>query len=147
MGGETPSFLGEPMPDALPPNNRLVIYELPTAWARAGSTGGREVGVGSFRDVIALIDAHAAGATFEDLDVTQPGRSYLAEELGVNALELLPAADSVYNREWGYGTTNYFAPDFELGFPAPYSWPAPNRDLAELVRSCHRIACASSPTW
>ena len=137
VGGETPSFIGEPMPDALPPNNRLVIYELPTAWARPGAAGGREVGVGSFRDVIALVEANAGGATFEDLDVTQCGRSYLAEELGVNALELLTAADSVYNREWGYGTTNYFAPDFELGFPAPYSWPAPNRDLAELVGVCH----------
>jgi 1,4-alpha-glucan branching enzyme len=137
LGGETASFVGEPMPDSLPANNRLVIYELPTAWTRPGSAGGREVGVGSFRDVIALIDADSGGATFEDLEVTQPGRSYLAQELGVNALELLPAADSVYNREWGYGTTNYFAPDFELGFPAPYSWAAPNRDLADLVRVCH----------
>ena len=137
VGGELPSFLGEPLPDSLPPNNRLVIYELPTAWARAGSAGGREVGVGSFRDVIALLEANAAGATFEDLDVTQPGRAYLTAELGVNALELLPPADSEYNREWGYGTTNYLAPDFELGFPATYSWPAPNRDLTELVRVCH----------
>ena len=142
VGGELPSSSGDLLPlDSLPPNNRLVIYELPTAWTRPGAAGGREVGVGSFRDVIALLDADAAGATFDDLDVTQPGRAYLSSELGVNALELLPAADSVYNREWGYGTTNYFAPDFELGFPAPYSWPAPNRDLADLSRSCrnHRM--------
>ncbi|MEP7242350.1 MAG: alpha-amylase family glycosyl hydrolase [Gammaproteobacteria bacterium] len=137
VGGEVTNFIGEPMPDTLPPNNRLVIYELPAAWARSGPAGGREVGVGSFRDVIALIEANAGGATFEDLEVTHPGRSYLADELGVNALELLPAADSVYRREWGYGTTNYFAPDFELGFPLTYSWPAPNRDLAALVGVCH----------
>ena len=137
VGGEQPSFSGEPLPDSLPPNNRLVIYELPTAWTRPGAAGGREVGVGSFRDVLALIDADTAGATFEDLDLTQPGRAYLSSELGVNALELLPPADSVYNREWGYGTTNYFAPDFELGFPDTYSWPAPNRDLADLSRTCH----------
>lgn len=137
VGGEQPSFLGEPPPGALPPNNRIVIYELPTAWTRPGAAGGREVGVGSFRDVIALIDADAAGATFDDLDITRPGPAYLSSELGVNALELLPAADSAYNREWGYGTTNYFAPDFELGFPATYSWPAPNRDLTDLSRTCH----------
>ena len=70
------------------------------------------MGVGSFRDVMALIDADVDGANFDDLDVTRLGRAYLAE-LGVNALELLPPADSVYNRQWGYGTTNYFAPDFE----------------------------------
>jgi 1,4-alpha-glucan branching enzyme len=64
------------------------------------------------------------------------GRSYLTE-LGINALELLPPADSVYNRQWGYGTTNYCAPDFELGFPLTYSFPAPNRDLAALVATCH----------
>jgi pullulanase len=137
VGGEQPSFSGEPSPEALPPNNRLVIYELPTAWTRPGAAGGREVAVGSFRDVIALIDADAAGATFDDLDITRPGRAYLSSELGVNALELLPAADSAYNREWGYGTTHYFAPDFELGFPATYSWPAPNRDLTDLSRTCH----------
>src|SRR5262249_18529878 len=41
-------------------------------------------------------------------------------------------------RQWGYGTTNYSAPDFELGFPLTYSFPAPNRDLAALVNGCHR---------
>ena len=36
----------EQLPDAppstLPPNNRIVIYELPTAWTRVGSDGLRE---------------------------------------------------------------------------------------------------------
>ena len=80
------------------------------------------MGVGSFRDVTALIDADVEGANFDDLDVTQLHRSYLTE-LGVNALELLPPADSVYDRQWGYGTTNYLAPDFELGFPATFAFP------------------------
>jgi len=137
VGGELPSLPGDAPALPLPANNRLVIYELPTAWVRTGSAYGREVGVGSFRDVIALVDVNAAGATFDDLEVTQAGRAYLADELGINAIELLPPADSACNREWGYGTTHYFAPDFELGFPATYSWPAPNRDLSDLVRTCH----------
>jgi 1,4-alpha-glucan branching enzyme len=92
--------------------------------------------VGSFRDVIALLDAAVAGDPFTDSDVTRAGRAYL-KELGINGLELLPPADSFYNRQWGYGTTNFLAPDFELGFPRSYSFPAPNRDLADLVRTCH----------
>ena len=129
-------FAGEPGPDTLPPNNRLVIYELPTTWTRSAEVGGRDMGVGTFRDTLALIDANAEGENFADLDVTRVGRAYLTE-LGVNALELLPPADSVYDRQWGYGTTNYCAPDFELGFPLTYSSPAPNRDLIELVNGCH----------
>ena len=127
---------GEPPPDRLPANNRLVIYELPTAWTRTAEAGGRDMGVGTFRDVLALIDANAEGQNFADLDVARVGRAYLIE-LGVNALELLPPADSVYNRQWGYGTTNYSAPDFELGFPLTYSFPAANRDLGVLVETCH----------
>lgn len=94
------------------------------------------VGVGTFRDVTALINADTEGENFDDLDVTRVGRSYLTE-LGVNAIELLPPADSVYEREWGYGTTNYLAPDFDLGFPLTFTAPAPNHLLAELVRTCH----------
>ncbi len=123
----------------LPPNNRLVIYELPTAWTRIGSAGERDIGVGSFRDVISLIDKDREGANFADLEVTQSGRSYLTE-IGVNAIELLPPADSFYYRQWGYGTTNFFAPDFELGLAGDYSWPTPNRDLQSLITECHRHA-------
>jgi len=134
---------GEPVPSlptpalaVLPPNNRLVIYELPTTWTRSAEFGGRDVGVGTFRDVLALFDPQVAGENFSDLPVTEPGRAYLLE-LGVNALELLPPADSVYNRQWGYGTTNYAAPDFELGFPLTYASPASNRDLVRLVVQAH----------
>lgn len=134
--GPVGDFTGEPPLDTLPPNNRLVIYELPTTWTRSAEVGGRDMGVGSFRDVTALIDADVDGANFDDLDVTKLGRSYLTE-LGINAIELLPPADSVYDRQWGYGTTNYCAPDFELGFPTTFAYPTPNQELTELVRTCH----------
>jgi pullulanase len=136
-GGEVGSFAGDPGPAGLPPNNRMVIYELPTAWTQTHTAGGKEVGVGTFRDVTALVDRDAGGANFAHLDVTQPGRSYLAE-LGVNALELLPPADSFFKRTWGYDTANFFAPDAELGQPEGNSWPTANQDLAALVRACHR---------
>jgi len=135
-GGET-GDLQEPPPAGLPPNNRIVIYELPTTWARIGSGGLREQGVGTFRDVLALIEHGATGANFADLGVTGAGRSYLAEELGTNVLQLLPPADTLLVREWGYGTTNFLAPDFELGFPADSAYPTPNRDLRDLVAACH----------
>lgn len=135
-GGETGGLV-DPPPTALPPNNRIVIYELPTAWSRIGSDGTHERGVGTFRDVKALIDHDATGARFHALEVTAQGRSYLAEELGINVLQLLPPADSALVREWGYGTTNFFAPDFELGFPSDSSHPTPNRDLRDLVSACH----------
>jgi len=120
----------------LSPNSQLVIYELPTAWTRMGTAGEREIGTGSFIDATALIDPNASGGNFADLAVLQPGRSYLSE-LGVTALELLPPADSYYQRDWGYDTTNFFAPDFDLGNPATYSWSAPNRDLQNLTAACH----------
>lgn len=97
----------------LPPNKRLVIYELPTAWSQTGVAGERVIGVGTFRDVTTLIEQATEAGNFSGLAITEQGRSYLTE-LGINALELLPPADSFYAREWGYGTTNFFAPDFEL---------------------------------
>lgn len=135
-GDAIASFDGEPAPETLPTNSQLVLYELPAAWTRQADAGGRDTGVGSFRDVIALLDAGVAGDPFTDSEVTRAGRAYL-KELGVNGLELLPPADSFYNRQWGYGTTNFLAPDFEFGFPRSYSFPAPNRDLVDLVRTCH----------
>lgn len=134
--GETADFAGDPGPAALPANNRLVIYELPTAWSRAASPGDLGLGVGTFRDVLALIVPAVGGANFDDLAVTQVGRSYLTE-LGVNALELLPPADSFYKRDWGYDTSHYLAPDAELGFPEEFSSSTANRDLAALVSACH----------
>src|SRR5262249_45933308 len=110
--------------------------ELPTAWTMAVSETNQERGVGTFRDVIALVDQNEGGANFSSLEILQPGRSYLTE-LGVNALELLPPADSFFKREWGYDTAHFLAPDYELGRPEGNSSPTPNTDLAALVRACH----------
>jgi hypothetical protein len=105
-GGESASFPDDPGPDTLPANHHLVIYELPTAWTRAQGSGASERGVGTFQDALALVDEAASGANFEGLEVLSPGRSYLSE-LGVNALELLPAADSFFKRSWGYDTSHF----------------------------------------
>ena len=135
-GGEEIDFTGEPALDTLPRNNQLVIYELPTAWTRTVADANLERGVGTFRDVLALVDRNVEGANFSGLEVLQLGRSYLTE-LGVNALELLPPADSFFKREWGYDTAHFLAPDYELGLPEGNSSPTPNSDLATLVRACH----------
>ena len=135
-GGET----FEPAPaisaDKAVSNNRMVIYELPTSWSRINVHQDPQMGVGTFRDVMALVDPAAAPANFTGVNALRPGRSHL-QELGVNALELLPIADSWVEREWGYAPSNYFAPDHSLGFPTAHSSPTANTDLVELVRRCH----------
>jgi pullulanase len=136
-GGETADFAGDASPALLPANNQMVIYELPTAWSREASPSSLGTGVGTFRDVLAMIDPGAGGANFSDLAILQPGRAYLSE-LGVNALQLLPPADSFFKREWGYDTAHFLAPDYDLGFPEGNSWPTANSDLANLVRTCHQ---------
>ena len=50
----------------------------------------------------------------------------------------MPPADSFVNREWGYATSNYFAADFDLGFPRGHASPTASADLAALVTACHR---------
>jgi 1,4-alpha-glucan branching enzyme len=117
-------------------NNRMVVYELPTSWARINVHGDPQIGVGTFRDVRALVDEGVAGCNFAGTDALRVGRSHLGE-LGINALELLPPADSFVEREWGYATSNYFAPDHDLGFPEGNSSPTPHTDLLGLVRTCH----------
>ena len=42
-------------PGKAQPNNRIVIYELPTSWARINVEGDPQIGVGTFRDVLALV--------------------------------------------------------------------------------------------
>lgn len=125
----------------LPPNHRLVIYELPTAWTKAGDLlNAQNVGVGTFRDVRALIEHDEAGSHFSDVPAVS-GSQHLID-LGVNALELLPPADTYFDRKsWGYATSNYFAPDFDLGRPlnAASGGDASTAvgDFLNLVRSCH----------
>lgn len=141
-GGQVIDFgAGPDVPlDSLSPNNRLVIYELPTRWARAGAdpqSHAGTAGVGTFQDVAALIGRDLSGSTFRGLDVLAAGRSYLSE-LGVNALELSPPADSYQYLEWGYGTSNYLAPDFDLGCPQGQDVPTAGTALVDLIRRCHQ---------
>ncbi len=135
--GEKPDFSADVPLNRLPPNNRLVIYELPTAWTRSQGQGHNERAVGTFRDVRALLDETVGGANFEGMPITEIGRAYLAE-LGVNALELLPPADSFFKREWGYDTAHFLAPDHDLGFPEGNSSPTANTDIAALVVASHQ---------
>jgi pullulanase len=123
-GGEMVDWQGDPGLDRLPPNNRLVIYELPTTWSRLEELeAGVQLSVGSFRDVRALIESGDQG--------------YL-QELGINALELLPPADSFVDREWGYATSNYFAADYDLGFPRGHLSSTASTDLCHLIKICHK---------
>ncbi len=135
--GDVPDWAGDTSLATLPANNRLVLYELPTNWARSGPAGDTEVGVGTFRDVAALVEDGLEGANFAGVAALAPGRAHLAQ-LGVNGLELLPPADSWVSREWGYATSNYFAPDYDLGFPDGHASPTASADLAALVTACHR---------
>jgi 1,4-alpha-glucan branching enzyme len=90
-------------------NAELVIYELPTRWM-TGDAGSRHVSLGTFDDII-----------FERLNELT--------ELGVNAIELLPPADSPDTLNWGYGTRFFQAPDVDLGDPTA---------LRLLVKRCHQ---------
>jgi pullulanase len=101
---------------ALPPNNQLVIYELPTRWTKQ-EEGKTTIGNGTFKDVRSLLSNHLP-------------------KLGINALELLPPADSDDKLNWGYGTANFFAADFDLGCSGLES--TASVDLAELIQSCHQ---------
>ncbi|KAL1890516.1 hypothetical protein Sste5346_008184 [Sporothrix stenoceras] len=96
-------------------NNHMVIYELPTSWAKGGTDadGDMNVDVGTFADVQALFDSNARGRNFASIHTV--GAGAILQELGVNALELLPAADAKPRGAWGYATAHYFAPDFDLG--------------------------------
>jgi pullulanase len=134
--GETPAFENDPTPDTLPPNNQLVIYELPTAWSPSSRPGDQYRAVGTFKDVLALVDENETGANFVGLGVLAAGKSYLSD-LGVNALELLPPADSYFKRTWGYDTSHFLSPDWELGSPDGQIAATSNVDLAALVEACH----------
>jgi 1,4-alpha-glucan branching enzyme len=103
---------GELLEDVgLPPNEELVVYELPVRWAAAATPDRkRDVPDGDFQDLLT-----------DHLD-------YL-DELGVNCLELLPIQDAVDSLDWGYGTRFFFAPDLDFGGPV---------DTRFLVKECHR---------
>jgi 1,4-alpha-glucan branching enzyme len=95
---------------------------------------------------MALIQQSHPGGNFTAVPAVSQGQHLL--DLGVNALELLPPADSYLDRRsWGYGTSNYFAPDFDLGRPLDPAAsadandaraPTAVSDFLRLVRACHR---------
>ena len=68
-GGETASFPDDPRPDTLPANNHLVIYPNCYCLDTRSRYRHNERGVGTFKDILALVDETASGANFEGLDV------------------------------------------------------------------------------
>ncbi|KAK0657018.1 glycoside hydrolase superfamily [Cercophora newfieldiana] len=125
--GSEPEMPTIPNQAALPSNNHLVIYELPVSWVKAGSgSRGVDVDIGTFKDVAALFDVESHGDHFSTIAAIHD--EALLANLGINALELLPAADAKSTGEWGYATAHYFAPDYDLGSTS---------DLARLVDKIH----------
>lgn len=124
----------------LKPNNSTVIYELPPRWVRKGSGTdshyiGKTIGVGTFQDCLVLLNKGTTAPSFSDLDEINQSAHLL--DLGANVLELLPPEDSHQTSEWGYGTSHYFAPDFDLGrFKGNPQSNAVN-DLSTLIQTCH----------
>ncbi|XQQ05283.1 MAG: alpha-amylase family glycosyl hydrolase [Leptolyngbya sp. IPPAS B-1204] len=151
-GGQVVDWSNDAALDYLPPNHRLVIYELPTRWTKATASAGITVGTGTFQDVMALLQVKAAAPNFSETEELQSNHAHLLE-LGVNALELLPPADSgdrtMVDRidpdqtdqdplKWGYGTDNFFAADYDLGLPSTQTAPTASTDLANLIKLCHQ---------
>ena len=96
---------GKPVPSKV---EELVIYEL-----HLGALGYGKDRPGNFEDAMQLLDY------FEDL--------------GVNAIELLPLAEFRDEANWGYETSHYFALEYSAG----------GRDqLKHFVRECHRRGIA-----
>jgi pullulanase len=132
-GGQTANWQGDGL-SALPPNNRLVIYELPTRWAHIRASGQIEEGDGTFQDVLSLLLSECSSSI---CPATLNNRAHLID-LSINALELLPPADSDDDLHWGYGTANFFAADFNLGFPEGQMAPTASTDLVNLIKICHQ---------
>jgi 1,4-alpha-glucan branching enzyme len=92
----------------LPPNDRLVIYELHVGDFSGGKGDeGNQRYKGKFSDVVEKLD-------------------YLAE-LGVNALELMPVQEC-HGYSWGYNPRSLFSVESRYGTPA---------DLCRLIDECH----------
>jgi 1,4-alpha-glucan branching enzyme len=94
----------------LPPNNAVVIYEMPVKWMSSDPDENPLVELGTLERVI-----------FEQLD--------RLVGLGINCIELLPIEDTSQTLDWGYGTRFFFAPDYDLGSPV---------DARFFVKACHQ---------
>lgn len=124
----------------LKPNNSTVIYELPLRWVKKGSSTNpvdisKTIGVGTFQDCLALLNKATIAPNFLDLDEINKSSHLL--DLGINVLELLPPEDSPQVSEWGYGTSHYFAPDFDLGRLNTNSKSTAVNDIKTLIQKCH----------
>ena len=126
IDGSEPAQVTIPTQDSIPDNNHVVIYELPTSWAKYRTVGGVEIQAGTFADVLALFDVSAPGNRFSS--ISQVSDEAILADLGVNVLELLPAADAKPVDDWGYATAHYFTPDYDLGSSS---------ELAKLVEFIH----------
>jgi 1,4-alpha-glucan branching enzyme len=96
---------GRPVPTAF---DDLIIYEL-----HVGSLGYPSQGPGTLADACALLD-------------------YL-QDLGINAIELLPVSEFSGNLSWGYGDTHHFVIESSAGGRDKYK---------HFVRECHRRGIA-----
>lgn len=95
----------KPVPTRL---EEMVIYEL-----HVGALGFDHEGAGNFRDALNLLD-------------------YL-EDLGVNAIELLPMSQFAGSKAWGYGNSHHFAIESAAG----------GRDeFKHFIRACHQRGIA-----
>jgi pullulanase/glycogen debranching enzyme len=92
-----------------PPNNQIVVYEMPLRWMTNDAPEDAVVDLGTFEMTV-----------FEHLDDLKA--------LGVNCIELRPIEDSPQTLNWGYGTRFFFAPDFDMGQPV---------DARFFIKSCH----------
>ncbi|KAJ5110384.1 hypothetical protein N7532_000919 [Penicillium argentinense] len=128
IDGNEPSPVEVPPQDAMSDNNHMVIYELPASWAKYKPFGGVQIDVGTFSDVLALFDKNTTGQRFRE--IPQVASRAIVADLGINALELLPAADAWPTGEWGYATAHYYAPDFDLGTSS---------ELVKLVEGIHKM--------
>ncbi len=126
IDGKEPGIVKVPLQEDLPDNNHMVIYELPASWSKWEQEGNVQVDIGTFADVLALFDPGTIGENFSS--VSSVAKEAIIAELGINALELLPAADAKPLGEWGYATAHYLAPDFDLGT---------NKQLVQLVETIH----------
>ena len=91
---------------SLPSNDELVIYELFVGGFSGGEAGKKERG--RFKDVIDKLD-------------------YL-QDLGINAVELMPIQEYPGNKYWGYNPRHYFAVESSYGS---------SEDLKRLIDECH----------
>ena len=91
---------------SLPSNDELVIYELFVGGFSGGEAGKKERG--RFKDVIDKLD-------------------YL-QDLGINAVELMPIQEYPGNKYWGYNPRHYFAVESSYGS---------TEDLKRLIDECH----------